>query len=121
MLPGDIGDDVSPALLIEIRIAAVYARGESVEHLQVRLRGYGREVECPVAVLHAEFIYEMRSESGRQTSHQRLVAKIVVLKAGRQIKTVIERRDIVQTPVIEKVTQEQVFVIRKRVVQLARA
>src|SRR5260370_21808644 len=38
VLPGYVVNDLRAALLIKIRIAPIHARGESVEHLQVRLR-----------------------------------------------------------------------------------
>ena len=60
VLPGDVVHDLRAALLIEIRIAAVHARGKSVQHFQVGLRGNGREVERPVAVLETQFIHQMR-------------------------------------------------------------
>src|SRR5947209_3708566 len=91
VLPGYVIYDFRAALLVKIRITAIYSGGEGIEHLQVRLSRDRGKVKSPVAILHTQFIHQVRGEGRREASHKRLVAQVIVFKAGRQIESVIQR------------------------------
>src|SRR5205807_5465927 len=117
-LPCEVIDDLFAALLVKIRIAPVHAGRKGIQYLQVRLGSHRGKIEGAMPVLETRFVEKVRGDGGSQAAHQGLVAQVVVFEAGRQIKAVIQRRYIGQSPVIKEVAQETILAVAEGVVQL---
>src|SRR5690242_354216 len=76
----------------------------------MRLGGNSRKIEGTPGKLHAKFVDELGSKNGSECSGDGLVAIKIVLERGGKIKTIVQRRLVQKTAVVDKIADKQLFV-----------
>ncbi len=102
----EIVDQLKAGFAIEIGVAAVYARGEGVRQLEVRLRGDGGKIKRASSKLQTQLVDESWINDGGEGPHDGLIAIKAIFESGRQVEAVVQRRLVQQSSLVDEIAHE---------------